>query len=165
MKHLSDKVLLGKVSGVFGVRGWIKVYSYTRPKENILDYAQWYVGNTLFKVLQKKVHGKGIVALLANIDQRDLAEKLVDADIHVLREQLPKTQTDEYYWTDLIGLEVVNLAGISLGHIENLFETGANDVLVVKGERERLIPLVFDHVVLNVDVIAKKMQVDWDSDF
>jgi len=78
---------------------------------------------------------------------------------------LPKTQTDEYYWTDLIGLEVVNLAGISLGHIENLFETGANDVLVVKGERERLIPLVFDRVVLNVDVIAKKMQVDWDSDF
>lgn len=161
----NDQVILGKINGVFGVRGWVKVYSYTRPKENILDYRHWLVGDKTFKVLQKQVHGKGLIARLEGIEQRDLAEQLVGAEISVPRQQLPKTQADEYYWTDLIGLEVVNVAGISLGHVDNLLETGANDVLVVKGERERLIPLVFDHVVLQVDLDHKTMQVDWDSDF
>jgi 16S rRNA processing protein RimM len=161
----SKACLLGRITGVFGLRGWLKVFSYTRPKENILAYDRWLINQQWFDVVESQTHGKNIIALLAGIEQRDLAAKLVDADIYVARQQLPTTQADEYYWADLIGLAVVNKAGEVLGQVVSLLETGAHDVLVVQGARQRLIPLVFEHIVQQIDLSAKQIKVDWDSDF
>ena len=116
-------------------------------------------------VCEGKAHGKGIIARLDSIHDRDEATRLIGADIAVDREQLPQTAGDEYYWTDLIGLTVINREGITLGQVDYLLETGANDVLVIKGERERLIPFVLSHTVLDIDLVQRVLQVDWDVDF
>ena len=110
-------------------------------------------------------HGKGVVARLVGCDDRDQAQSLMGYEIGVYRDQLPETEPGEYYWNDLKGLKVVTLQGESLGIVDHLIETGANDVLVVKGERERLIPFVQDQVVTKVDLDNGEIQVDWDKDF
>ena len=162
-------VTLGRVSGVHGVRGWVKVYSDTSPRENIVGYSPWYLrreGRTeRVDVLSGRLQGKLVVASLAGIDDRDQAEALVGAEIAVPRAALPATRQGEYYWADLVGLAVVNRQGIELGRIERLFETGANDVIVVAGDRERLIPYIWRQVVREVDLDDGRMIVDWDEDF
>ncbi|MCU7921790.1 MAG: ribosome maturation factor RimM [Candidatus Thiodiazotropha sp. (ex Dulcina madagascariensis)] len=166
---MSNMIIMGRVSGLFGVRGWLKVYSHTSPREGILDYKIWYLkGDDSWrkhKLSTGHRQGKGIVVQLDGCDDRDRAAELVGCDIAVPREQLPSLESGEYYWTDLQGLRVETLEGVDLGVISHLFETGANDVLVVKGERERLIPYTMGEAVQAVDLDAGCMIVDWDPDF
>jgi len=162
-------VTLGKVIGVFGVQGWIKVYSYTAKPESILDYAPWYLyqKNTWLqvKLLGGKRHGKGLIANIEGVADRDAAFELNGSKIGVLRTSLPSLSNDEYYWSDLKGLSVTTINGVHLGKIAYLFETGANDVMVVQGERERWLPWIMADVVKSVDLVAGTVSVDWDPDF
>lgn len=164
-----DLVTVGKVAGLYGVRGWVKVYSHTEPRDNILKYSPWHLRlrdeRWTMEVLEGRRHGKGIVASLTGCEDRDAARRLLGADIRVARSQLPPLAPDDYYWIDLVGLRVVNRDGVELGRVDHLLETGANDVLVVQGDRERLIPYVPADVVLQVDLQDGVLRVDWDADF
>ncbi len=161
-------VTLGRISGLYGVKGWVKVYSHTSPLTNILKYPDWYLktGNDWqrFQLETGKPHGKGIIAKLGGVDDRDLAAGLINRDIAVPRDQLPDLDEQGYYWTDLEGLKIHTTHGVELGILDHLFETGSNDVMVVKGERQRLIPYIED-VVKSVDLVDGVMTVDWDPDF
>lgn len=163
-----DLVVMGRVTVPYGVRGWVNVQPDTEYLDGLFDYPEWWVqtaqGWQQFTVEEAKVHSNHLVAKLEGITDRDAAFSLKGKPIAVLREQLPAPEDDEYYWSDLVGLEVENLQQVPFGKIAGLFETGANDVMVVKGERERLIPFI-DQVVLEVDLAAKRMVVDWDADF
>jgi 16S rRNA processing protein RimM len=160
-------VVLGRIAGVYGVRGWVHVHSETDPIENILRYRPWHVGasGACFEPAEGRRHGKGLVARLAGCDGRDMAAALVGAEIAVPRDRLPPPRADEFYWFDLEGLEVQTTEGKGLGRIDHLFATGANDVMCVKGERERLIPFVWEQVVKGVDFALGRVLVDWDPDF
>ncbi len=160
---------VGSILGVFGVKGWLKIYSNTDEKETILTYKPWYVERNKVrkevKVKAGKPHGKTVIALLDGIGNRNEAEKWVGSDIYILADQLPKLSKSEYYWSDLIGLKVVTVTGEEFGCIKQMLETGANDVMVVEGDRERLIPFVLDQVVKTVDLNEQQMIVDWDANF
>lgn len=167
-----QRVLVGTIQGLFGVRGWVKIFSHTRPRENILRYSPWRVTPSNggapreMTVAEGQPHGKTIIARLDGIVDRDQAARLLGAEISLARDQLDPLGEGEYYWSDLIGLEVVNTQGDVLGRVDHLLETGANDVLVVHGgEEEILMPLVFDHVVLRVDLTGGTLLVDWERDF
>jgi 16S rRNA processing protein RimM len=162
------RVVVGRVTGVFGVKGWVRVYSYTDPPANILDYGPWFLGDDGAKpsrVVDGSVHGRGIIARLEGIEDRDRARALIGSSIAVPRAQLGRPQQGSYFWFDLIGLDVVNLAGETLGRVTDLMQTGANDVLVLEGARRRLVPFVDGPVVKSVDLDAGVVTVDWDSDF
>lgn len=163
-----QKVLIGRISGLLGVRGWVRLWSWTRPRENLFEYAPWLIcmddGWREFRVLEWRPHGKGLVARLQGIEDRDQAARLLQRDIMVPREQLPALE-EGWYWVDLVGLEVVTAEGEILGRVTSLMETGANDVLVVAGERQRLIPFTPGHAVREVDMQAGRIVVDWDPDF
>ena len=162
-------VTLGRISGAHGIQGWVKVHSDTSPRENIVNYSPWCLEQggrrERRKVNAGRVQGKGVVAKLAGCNDRDAAEALVGAVIRVPRSQLPATGPGEYYWADLVGLTVQTLDGMELGRIERLFETGSNDVMVVQGDRERLIPYIWEQVIKDVDLGQGRMRVDWDPEF
>lgn len=160
-------MVIGRVAGVYGVRGWVKVFSETEPMENILAYSPWLLGDDGVPqaVAEGKRHGKGLIVRLKGCDDRDRAAALVGMQIAVRRDQLPPPNADEIYWADLEGLTVETLDGAALGQVDRLFATPANDVLVVRGERERLIPFLWDSVVKDVDFDRGTMRVDWDPDF
>jgi 16S rRNA processing protein RimM len=161
-------VIVGQVAGVFGVKGWVRVRSYTDPPGNILAYGPWLLGEhgeSECRVVDGAVHGRGVIARLEGIDDRDVARKLIGATIRVPRERFERTQPQQYYWSDLLGLQVVNENGVALGRVQNLLETGANDVLVVMGERRRLVPFVPGTVVKEVDLAGGSIKVAWDEDF
>jgi len=151
------------------VRGWVRVYSYTEPRENIIQYRPWYLRRDgdwqERELVEGRQHGKGVVARLTDCDDRDKASTLIGCEIGIRRDQLPATAPGEYYWGDLEGLRVVTLEGDELGTVDHLFATGANDVLVVKGDRERLIPFVAEQVITAVDLEKGEIRVDWDKDF
>lgn len=131
-----DLIVVGRVSGVHGVRGWIKVYSETEPRENIFHYRPWYLLRRgecrRVEVSEGRVQGKGLVGHVQGCDDRDLAQRLIGATIGVSRAQFEPLDEGEYYWTDLEGLRVENREGVDLGVVDHLFETGANDVMVVR---------------------------------
>lgn len=162
-------VVVGRIVGVYGVRGWVKVLSYTEPRDNLFAYRPWRVqlhGQwRSLEVVEGRGHGKGLVAHLAGVDSREQAYPLGGADIVVERDRLPATAADEYYWSDLIGLTVVNEDGVVFGTVDHLFETGANDVMVVEGDRQRLLPYIYGAVVKEVDLAHGRMRVDWPADF
>lgn len=165
---MSEKrVALGFISTVHGIKGWVKVHSWTRPMEAILDYRPWLLGEQQkpVNIVDGRRQGKGLVALLPQIENREQALSLVGQQISVKRDQLPATGKDEYYWSDLEGLEVHTLSGEILGRVERLMETGANDVLVIRGEREHLVPFVLGQYVIHIDLIRGRLDVDWDPDF
>lgn len=161
------RVVLGRIAGVHGVRGWVKVFSETEPREGILKYSPWMLGlsTTPRRVLEGRRQGKGIVARIEGCEDRDQAASLVDQEISVTRDRLPAPSVDEFYWIDLEGLSVFGADGSSLGIVDHLFSTGANDVLVVKGDRERLLPFIWDDVIRSVDFEQGRIEVDWDPDF
>lgn len=167
---MSDELIsVGKISGIFGVKGWIKVFSYTDVRENILVYSPWILKKgketKLVEVSNGRRHGKTVVACLDGLIDRDDAAELNGWDIFIRPEQLPKSRRGEYYWADLIGLQVKTVEGLDLGTVQQMLETGANDVVVVMGERERLIPFLQEQTITNVDLEAGVMTVDWDPDF
>lgn len=166
-----QRVIVGKITGVFGIRGWVKIYSYTEPATNILRYSPWQIEKNgqwhSIEVQEGQEHGKGLIVHLKNYDDRDQVAPWIGSEIAVDREQLPRTQADEYYWTDLIGLTAVTASGETLGIVDHLLETGANDVVVVRGadNTEHLIPFVLDEFILKVDLTAKILSVNWDATF
>jgi 16S rRNA processing protein RimM len=164
-----DRVIVGRISGLFGVRGWLKIFSYTESRENIVEYSPWQVNKDgqwqTVKVESGRSHGKGVVVKLVGYDDRDAAATLIGCDIAVTREQMGEPEPGEYYWADLEGMKVVTLDGVELGVVDHLFETGANDVVVVRGERERLLPFVRGNVIKNIDLQRHVMEVDWDPEF
>lgn len=164
----TQPVVLGRISGLFGVRGWVKVYSYTEPREAVLEYDRWLLsgksGWQEATVAEGQRHGKTVIARLDGYVDRDQAASLIGTEIGVPREWLPETGQGEYYWSDLEGLRVVHRDGSELGTVAHLLETGANDVMVVKGEKERLIPFVIDKVILGVDLEKGEIEVDWEWD-
>jgi len=165
----AEMVVLGRISGLFGVQGWVKVYSHARPRESIVDFPQWFLGGPgawqPIGVVKGRKHGNGVVAQLDGVDDRDQAAALMGRDIAIPRDALPATASDEYYWIDLIGLQVETEQGDDLGRIVDMVETPANDVMVVRGERERLLPFVQGQFVKSIDLKAGRMVVDWDPEF
>lgn len=166
----SDFLNAGEVSGVFGVKGLVKVFSFTDPRENILRYSPWILQKNNqtreIKVTGGQRQGNTVVAQLDGVTDRDAAMALMGWKILISKQQLPKPKPGEYYWADLVGLKVKTQEGIFLGVVDHLLETGANDVLVVMdGEVERLIPFLQQHTVLNIDLAAGLVVVDWDPDF
>ncbi len=175
MQHADNMIVLGHISGLFGIQGWVKVYSHTEPRHNILNYSPWYLysgGEWLpYRLVQGKQHGKTLIAQLEQCPDRDSAAALVGREIAVTRQQLPALEEGDYYWRDLLGLRVINLADVELGQVTNLMETGANDVLVVEqtdaaGDRQqRLIPFIREQVIKQVDLQAGVIRVDWEPEF
>ncbi len=163
------EVLLGRLVGASGIRGEVKLESWTSPRLAIFSYQPWTLrsraGDSVISGASGREQGKGIVARLPGIDDRDRAEALRGAEIRVPRAALPPAAPGEYYWVDLEGLAVFNRAGVELGHVSHLFETAANDVMVVGGERERLIPFIVGRFVDSVDFDERCIVVDWDPDF
>ncbi len=161
-------MILGRISGLFGVKGWVKVYSYTEPREAVLNYDRWLLsgknGWQEATVAEGQRHGKTVIVRISGYDDRDQAAGLIGTEIGVPRDELPEADGDHYYWSDLEGLSVVHRDGTEIGKVDHLLETGANDVMVVKGETERLVPFVMDKVVLGVDLVKGEIRVDWEWD-
>ena len=160
---------VGRISSVFGIKGWVKVFSFTDARENILNYSPWLLKKDsetrVVNVIDGNLQGKAVVAQLDGVSDRDQAASLMGWDIFITPDQLPKAAKNEYYWSDLVGLAVETILGIQLGIVDGLLETGANDVVIVKGERERAIPFLQGKTIINIDLDVGKMIVDWDPDF
>lgn len=171
----SSNTIMGKVTSVYGVKGWVKVFSYTQPKENLLKYNEWVLHKKgdvrKVKVLKSKAHGNGLVAYIEGFNDRDQAKLLADSLIKIDISELPKLSDGEYYWHQLEGLQVVTVDDKLLGRVHHMMETGANDVFVVKkckgsiDTKERLVPYLPDQVVKSVDLDAGRVVVDWDPEF
>jgi len=162
-------LVMGRIASPYGVKGWLRVTAFTELPENLLEYLPWYLDRggqwNETQPLEGRCHGKGLVVRFAGVNDRDDAAALAGTDIAIKRSQLPNTQDNEYYWSDLVGLQVVTTDNVVLGHVDHLLETGANDVLVVRGDRERLVPFVRDDVIRKVDLEAGEIRVDWDPEF
>jgi 16S rRNA processing protein RimM len=169
-------VVVGLVSGLHGVQGALKIKSYCAPPEGIFSYRPWVIvaessqaptQSRPLTVVPIKIRASGdtLVARITEIEDRDQAALWLGAEIRVARSSLPKLNPGEYYWSDLIGLTVRNLAGVELGKITQMLATGSNDVMVVSSERERFLPYLPGQFVFAIDLAAGTMQVDWDPDF
>lgn len=170
MNDPTRRILVGRIHGAFGVRGELKLQSFTEPAKAILAYQPWTLRAP--SGVEREIDGargrdthKGIVMTLPGVDDRDAAEAMRGTDLYVPRSALPPPKPGEYYWVDLEGLRVVNADGVDLGVVSHLFSTGANDVMVVHGERERMVPFVQPDYILAVDLDAGQVTVDWDPEF
>jgi 16S rRNA processing protein RimM len=165
----SRHVCVGRIAGVYGVKGWVRVKSFTDPPENIFKYKPWRLQGKsevqTLTVAEGRCHGKGTVARLETVGDRDAAAALSGMDIFVERAQLPEADNGQYYWTDLEGLEVVTTDGTLLGNVNSVIATGANDVLVVCGNSRRLIPFIVGDTVQSVDFETGTITVAWDPAF
>ncbi len=146
----------------------MKVFSYTEPREAILQYKGLLLGRNgvwqSAEVAEGQRHGKSVILRLEGCNDRDQAAELIGTEIGVNRSELPEPEDGHYYWSDLIGLKVVHRDGTELGKIKEMLETGAHDVMVVQGEQERLVPFVKDEVVISVDLNERQVNVDWEWD-
>lgn len=162
-------IVIGQIIGLHGLNGWVKVFSHTQPRNNLLQYRPLYLHRNdrwcAIEVEESGFKGKGIVLKLKGFENRTAGASLLGCDIGIRREQLPPLAPGEYYWTDLENLQVITQEGVHLGHVQRLFETGANAVLVVTGERERLIPFLQGPVVKSINPDKGFIQVDWDPTF
>jgi 16S rRNA processing protein RimM len=160
---------MGRITAPFGVKGWVKVQPLTAAARNLLAYPRWWVGRGAdwqeHEVAEAGVQStKAVIARLAGCEEREAAARFRGSEIAVPRSQLPPPQPGEYYWVDLMGLRVVNSEARELGSVVQILQTGANDVLVVQGERERLIPFL-EGVILEVDRHGGVMRVNWSADY
>lgn len=176
----SNKVVIGRIGAVYGVKGWLKIQSYTEDPEGIFEYSPWYLSSAAVRqqaeqavtIAEWRRHNKGLIARVDGISDRDAASALTGQEICVDADELPALAEDEFYWRDLIGLRVKNQQGYDMGVVEQIMPTPANDVLVVKansndafGKTERLIPFIQSEYVLDVNKEEQLIQVDWPSDF
>jgi len=160
-------IIVGKIGATYGVRGWLKIQSFTELSATILDYTPWYLSKDqqswqAITVADTQIQGTSILAKFANIDTPESARLLTGQLIAVKRSQLAALDPGEYYWSDLKGLTVINKNGDILGKVSYLMETGANDVLVIKGDKSHAIPYLPGRVVLKVDLEKQEIHVDWD---
>lgn len=167
-------VIVGKITAQYGVKGWVKVYSYTRPAEQILGYRRWVLAERpeagdwqSVRVVSCRRQSQKLLAKLAGVDDRNASAGLAGKWVAIAPSQLACLPEGEYYWSDLIGLAVVNQDGVELGRVDHLVETGANDVLVIRrdGEaKEHLVPWSPD-AIIDVDTEGRRIRVGWDPDF
>lgn len=173
---MEKEIILGKIGAVYGIKGWLKIHSYTEEPEAIFDYSPWVLnlgGNKQnVEVSEWRRHNNGLIAKFSDINDRNDAQLRTGAEIIVADEQLPELPEGEFYWRDLIGMDVVNEQGYNFGKVTDIMETGSNDVLVVKanrndafGKKERLIPYLEDQVIKSVSLDNKQIDVDWDPGF
>ncbi|RZA33580.1 MAG: ribosome maturation factor RimM [Lysobacteraceae bacterium] len=170
MSDNERRILLGRIVGAFGIRGQIKIESWTEPRDAIFRYQPWILvdaaGNErLFNGARGKESGKHLVANFPGVDDRNVVEAMRGTDIYVARSALPPPRAGEFYWVDLEGFRVVNVDGFDFGTVSHLFSTGANDVLAIRGDKERMVPFVEPDFVKSVDFDAGLITVDWDPDF
>jgi 16S rRNA processing protein RimM len=176
MSATEEKIILGRLGAVYGIKGWLKVQAFTDYAESIFDYGTWLIGRENSwqnaHIVEWRRHNKGLIVKFADVDVREKAQLLTGMEIAVLASQLPELAEDEYYWRDLVGMQVVNTTGYNMGKVKSLMETGSNDVLVVQannndafGKSERLIPFVESEMILKVDKNERVITVDWDADF
>ncbi len=160
---------MGRLGAPYGVKGWLKVHSHASPPENILQYSPWWLwldgAWQVLTVREGRPHGKGLVVRLEGYDDPESARRLVGAEIAVDRAQLQAPGEGSYYWADLIGARVVNREGYDFGRVDHLIDNGAQDVLVIRGEQEYLIPFVPGYYVDEVDLAAGRITVDWQPDY
>lgn len=167
MTNQDKYIVVGKIGSSFGVNGWVKVHTYTEFDANILEYSPWYL-NTPEQpeepiiIEDGRTHGNGIIVKFSGIDTPEAVRLLTGKLIHIKRSQLPNLDAEEYYWSDLEGLTVINQDGTTLGKVSYLIETGANDVLVVKGQTEIAIPYLPGSVILRVDLEKREIHVNWE---
>jgi len=161
-------VVMGRVSAPHGVKGWIKVQPFTREIDGLLGYPLWWLGKDgewrQHLIAESAVHGSLVLARLEGCTDREAATALKGAEVAIPRHLLPESGEGEYYWSDLLGIEVVNRRGEHLGRVAKVLETGANNVLVLEGEQELLVPFV-DSVILSVDLAGRRLSVDWELDY
>lgn len=169
-----SRLRLGRVAGVFGVRGWVKILSFTQPTDNLLEYGPWWIAKGEgfeTRLLDGRVHGTGLVAQLCGadgqpIEDRDVAAGLIGSYIEVERCVLPVLPEGEFYWIDLVGLRVRNLEGVALGEVKEVTNNGAQDVLVlVDGEAQRLIPFVHGPIIKDVSLADGLIVADWQPEY
>ena len=176
MSSKQEPVVLGKLGSSHGIKGWLKITTYTDSVEGIFDYSPWLIKEQgewrEVKVLQWRFQGKAVVASLEGVETRDQAQMLTNCEIAVTQQQMETLPEDEFYWRDLIGCEVVNTKGYNMGKVQEIVETGSNDVLLVKanakdgfGKAERMIPFVTEQFIIEVNLTEKQITVDWDPDF
>ncbi|MGO1691424.1 MAG: ribosome maturation factor RimM [Marinobacter sp.] len=175
MTQNSQETVIGRITSVFGVKGWLKVFSFTDPKEGILDYTNWVLdldGKRIpVKLEEGRRQGQAIVVRLKGISDRDLARTYCGAEVKVPTAEMPELPEGEFYWRQLQGLDVFTVEGECFGRVDHLIETGSNDVLVVHAtpdsidQRERLIPYRPDQVVREINLAERKLVVDWDPEF
>lgn len=172
MDTSEEFVPVGKITGTFGVKGWMKVFSFTEPRKNILAYSPLYLSQkgkwVEAKLIAGRVQGKGIVISLDKVDDPDQVVALIGTELAITKKQLKPLLKDEYYWSELVGLTVINQQGERLGEVDSLLETGANDVLVVKDKDQKtqcLVPFVMGDIVEKVDTNEKIIRVDWEQDY
>ncbi len=163
------RIVLGRVTGPFGVRGWVKVASFTEPREQMLEYPRWRAEAAdgtprELRPAEGKPHGKGLVVRLEGVGDRDAAIALGKPELWVERDELPPLGPREHYQADLVGFEVVNLQGARLGCVDHFLDLPANPVMVVVGERERWLPVAPGRL-LKVDAPGRRITVDWDAEF
>ena len=160
--------MMGRIAAPFGVKGWVKIQTFSEDPGTLMDFDSWRVGRgeqqTQYTVEAIQEHSNTLVAKLVGIDDRDAAYALRGQEISVAKRDLPPPEENEFYWSDLIGLKAVNREGVELGRVDSLLETGAQDVLVIKGRREHLIPFVAAFVG-KVDVAGGTIEVDWGEDY
>ena len=163
----SRPVVLGRIGAPFGVHGWLKVQSFTDPVEGITGYPLWELhrGASLGRreLLEWKRAGSGVAVRLAGVDSREAAQALTGAEVRVERAALPPAAPGEYYWHDLIGLDAFSLQGVPLGRVAGILDLPAHPVLVLEGDRERLVPLVPERLG-GVDLGAGRLRLDWHPD-
>lgn len=164
-----DWVLVGRFGRPHGLKGLVTVHSFTQPATNLVDYKSWHVLSDKqwqpLKDFRVSLRDNMILVAVAGIDDRDKAARLTNKDIAIARDQLPVLDAGEYYWDQLIGMDVVNEKGIALGVVVEMIETGSNDVLVVQGEKRYLIPYLPGLFLIEVDLAHKRLTVAWDEDF
>jgi len=172
METSEELVPVGKISGVFGVKGWMKIFSFTEPRHNILSYSPIYMSRKgewiEVEVSGGRIQGKGIVMGLVNVTDPDQVLPLIGSELAIKKSQLKPTKKDEYYWSQLIGLTVINMNDETLGQVDSLLETGAHDVLLVKDTQrktEQLIPFVMEEFIQLVDLDEGIIRVDWELDY
>ena len=158
---------MGRVVAPYAVRGWIKLQTFTEYLDSLLDYPVWRLGKDGrwrdYRVLDGKIHGQYLMAGLEGVEDRSAAEALMGLDVAVLREEMPEAEEDEYYWDDLVGLDVVNLQGERLGRVASLDSNGAHDVMALD-DGKRMLPWI-PQVVRKVDLDARRIEVDWGTDW
>lgn len=170
---MTKKVLVGTIGKPYGIKGWVKVNSYTEPVSNILDYQPWYLeaprkssfSPTLIEIIDSRLHGQQILMLFANCTTPESACLYTNYKIYVDRKRFFPLAEREYYWTDLEGLKVYTCENVYLGIIQTIFATGANDVLVIVDKKRHLIPFLLDQTIKSIDLENKIMIVDWDVAF
>ncbi|HVE44013.1 MAG TPA: ribosome maturation factor RimM [Gammaproteobacteria bacterium] len=162
----SSHITIGKIGATHGIRGWVKVHSYTGNQSDILAYSPWYLadnGGWRPVILEgNKPHAAGVIVKFEGIETPEEARLLTGKAIAITRDQLPALKEGDYYWSDLIGLSVSNTQGVQLGTVRYLIETGSNDVLIVKDGKEHAIPFLLKDVILNIDLEKKIILVNWE---